>query len=84
LLKYSSIGFEVFTAMAVKGSLLWNITPYSPLKVNGNFEETHFLYLQDQTRNRLQAVGSKQSSASSWFPAQLGWQQERFFFLGFC
>jgi hypothetical protein len=29
-----AVGFEVLTAVAMKSSILWNITPYSPIKVN--------------------------------------------------
>jgi hypothetical protein len=28
------IGFEVLTVVAKKGSILWDITPCSPLKIN--------------------------------------------------
>jgi hypothetical protein len=39
------IGFEVLTAV-VKISIFWDITPYSPLKVNGRFEEICRLHFQ--------------------------------------
>jgi hypothetical protein len=29
-----TVGFEVLTAVVMKSSSLWNITPHSPLKVN--------------------------------------------------
>jgi hypothetical protein len=28
------LGFEVSTAMAMKSSVFWDVTPYSPLEVN--------------------------------------------------
>jgi hypothetical protein len=33
-------GFEVITAVVKKSSTFWDITPYSPLKVNWRFEGT--------------------------------------------
>jgi hypothetical protein len=32
------IGFEVLTAVVIKSSILWDIMPCSPLKVNRRFE----------------------------------------------
>jgi hypothetical protein len=70
LLKYSGIGFEVLTAMAMKSSLLWDVTPCSPLKVNGRFEETHRLHHQDQRRNQNQTeLCFKLVSYSTWLTA---------------
>jgi hypothetical protein len=31
--------FEVLTAVVMKSTILWDITPCSPLKVNGRFGE---------------------------------------------
>jgi hypothetical protein len=36
----SYVGFEVFTAGDMKRSIFWNITPYSPFKVNRRFGGT--------------------------------------------
>jgi hypothetical protein len=40
------IGFEVLTAVVMKSSIFWVITPCSPLKVNRRFEGTCPFYLQ--------------------------------------
>jgi hypothetical protein len=32
--------FEVLTAVAMKSSIFWNVTPYNPLKLNRCFEGT--------------------------------------------
>jgi hypothetical protein len=37
------VGFEMFTAVIMKSSIFWDITPYSPLKVNRRFGRTHCL-----------------------------------------
>jgi hypothetical protein len=34
------VGFEVLTAVVMKSTVFWDITPCSPLKVNRRFEET--------------------------------------------
>jgi hypothetical protein len=39
------VGFEILTAVVMKGSISWNITPYSPLKVDQRFGGTCRLYL---------------------------------------
>jgi hypothetical protein len=61
---YFNVGFEVLTAMVMKMSILCDITPCSPLKINPGFRGTCRLYLQgrgiSQTRNQHEA-GSKQS-----------------------
>jgi hypothetical protein len=43
------IGSEVLTAMIVKSSIFWDITPCSPLKDNRRFRGTYRLHLQDRT-----------------------------------
>jgi hypothetical protein len=40
------LGFEVLTAIIMKSSVFWDITPYSPLKVNQIFGEIYRLHLQ--------------------------------------
>jgi hypothetical protein len=32
-----NVGFEVLTAVVMKGTIFWDITPCSPLKVNRHF-----------------------------------------------
>jgi hypothetical protein len=59
-------GFEVPTAVVMKSSLFWDITPFSPLKVNRRSGETRRLHLQgrriSQARTRIKA-GGKESLA---------------------
>jgi hypothetical protein len=40
------VGFEVFTAVVIKSTVFWDITPCSPLKVNRRFGGTYSLYLE--------------------------------------
>jgi hypothetical protein len=42
------VGFEVVLAVVMKSYILWDITPYSPLKVNGSLGETCRFHLQGQ------------------------------------
>jgi hypothetical protein len=57
-----------------RNSVFWDITPYSPVKVNWHFRVTYCLQLQgwrvSQARNQ-QEWGSKQSSTLCWFLAWL-------------
>jgi hypothetical protein len=39
-------GFEVLTAVVMKSTIFWNITPCSPLKVNRRYIGTYRLHLQ--------------------------------------
>jgi hypothetical protein len=63
------VGSEVLTAVVMNSSLLWDITPCSPLKVNQRFEGTCRLHLQgpriSRTRNQR---GS--NLLSRWFIAR--------------
>jgi hypothetical protein len=38
--------FEVLTAVLMKSTIFWDITPCSPLKINGRFGGTYRLHLQ--------------------------------------
>jgi hypothetical protein len=40
------IGFEVLTALDMKSSVFWDITPCSLVKVGGRFGGRYRLYLQ--------------------------------------
>jgi hypothetical protein len=42
-MKYNCGGFEVRTAMAVKSSVIWYITPCSPVEVKRRFGGTYRL-----------------------------------------
>jgi hypothetical protein len=50
------IGFEVLTAVVMKNTTFWDITPCSPLSVNRHFGGTYRLHLQGRktssTRNQ--------------------------------
>jgi hypothetical protein len=48
---YYYVGFEVFPAVVVKSTVLWDITPCSPLSVNRRFGGTYHLYLQGRKNN---------------------------------
>jgi uncharacterized membrane protein len=58
--KFWYIGFEVITAVTIKGSVFWDITPCSPLKVRVYFGRTYRTHLQvlrlKQTRNNKNLV----------------------------
>jgi hypothetical protein len=53
---WENVGFEVITAVVIKSSSFWDITPCSPLKVNRHFGGTCRLHLQGgrirQARNQ--------------------------------
>jgi hypothetical protein len=40
------VGFEVFTAVVMKSTIIWDMTPCSPLSFNRRFGGTHRLHLQ--------------------------------------
>jgi hypothetical protein len=46
-----------------KSSIFWNITPYSPLKVNRNFGGTYLLHLQG--RRKCRARNQRESRLTS-------------------
>jgi hypothetical protein len=46
LMKYDIVGFEVLTAVVMKSTIFWDITPCSPLSVNQRFGVTYYLHLQ--------------------------------------
>jgi hypothetical protein len=62
---------EVLSAVVMKISIFWDITPCGPLKVSHRFGVTHHLQLQarkiSQARNRHEA-GSRQSEGSKLVP----------------
>jgi hypothetical protein len=60
------LGFEVLAAVVIKSSILWDITPCSPLKVNRRFGETYRLHLLGR---RISQTRKKQKSACFLLPA---------------
>jgi hypothetical protein len=59
------LGFEVLTAVVMKSSIFWDITPYVPFKINRHFGGTCSFHRQgrriSQARNQHEE-DSKQSS----------------------
>jgi hypothetical protein len=57
--KNNSVEFEFLTAVVMKNSVFWDITPCSPLEVNKRFGRTYRLHLQcrgvSQGRNQPEA-----------------------------
>jgi hypothetical protein len=55
------LGCKVLTAVVMKSSVFWDITPFSPLKVNRRFGGTRRLHVQgrriSQARNQRKAGG---------------------------
>jgi hypothetical protein len=51
-LAYLRVGFEFLTAVVMKSSIFWDITPCSPLKVNWRFGGTCRLHLQGRKISR--------------------------------
>jgi hypothetical protein len=50
--EYESVGFEVLTAVVMKSTILWHITPCSPLSVNRFFGRIYRLHVQGR-KNKL-------------------------------
>jgi hypothetical protein len=67
-----SVGFEVLTVVVMKNSVIWDITPCSPLKVNRRFRGTSRVHLQgrriSEARNQCEA-GGKQVSCLAYSSA---------------
>jgi hypothetical protein len=55
---------EILTAVTMRSSIFWDITPCSPLKVNRRFGGTHRLHLQGRT-NRAKKPAWKQVASRS-------------------
>jgi hypothetical protein len=60
------VGFEVLTAVVMKSTLFWDITPYSLLKVNRRFGETYRLHLQV-----WRIIRARNQRESGWFLTRL-------------
>jgi hypothetical protein len=61
-------GFEVLTAVVMKSSVFWDITPYNPLKVNRCFRGTCGLHFQG--RRKRQARNQREEAERVYFSAQ--------------
>jgi hypothetical protein len=51
------VGFEVLTAVVIKSTTFWDITPCSPLKANQCFGGTYRLHLQGTIRREIYQRG---------------------------
>jgi hypothetical protein len=60
------VGFEVYTAVAMKSSIFWDTTPCSPLKVNRRFGGTCRVHVQGR-----RICSSACYLPSRWFFARL-------------
>jgi hypothetical protein len=59
-----NVGFEALSAVIMKSSVFWDITPYSPLKANRRFGGTCRLQLQGQGIS--QARNQRESRLRPW------------------
>jgi hypothetical protein len=46
----NNVGFEVFTAVAMKNAVFWDVTPYGFI-INGRFGGTYLFFLQGRRNN---------------------------------
>jgi hypothetical protein len=72
-----SVGFQVLTAVVMKSSIFWDITPYSPLKVNRRFGVTGCLHLQGRRIN--QAINQREADFSVYYLLHAGFLLGLFF-----
>jgi hypothetical protein len=75
---FTCLGFEVLTAVVMKSTIFWDITPRSPLSVNRRFAGTYRLHLQGRKNKLSKKPAWKQLAhysachlRSRWFLAQL-------------
>jgi hypothetical protein len=63
-----TLGFEVFTAVVMKGIIFWDVTPCSLLSCNRRFGGTYRLHLQGRRNNfsKNQRVSSKHVARRRW------------------
>jgi hypothetical protein len=58
--RYYFVGFEVLTAVVMKSTIFWDITPCSPLSVNRRFGGTYLLHLRCRKNKLSKKPGRKQ------------------------
>jgi hypothetical protein len=58
------VGFEVLTAVGMKSTIFWDVTPCSPLRVNRRFGGTCRLRLQGRINNFSKKPASKQVAST--------------------
>jgi hypothetical protein len=75
VISYQIVGFEVLTAVVMKSTNFWDISPCSPLKVNRRFGRTYRLHLQGRiSRARYQRDNRWQAEChllSRWYLVRL-------------
>jgi hypothetical protein len=64
----SYVGFEVFTAVVMKGINFWDMTPCSLLSFNRRFGGKYRLHLQGR-RNRFSKTSKQAGGKQSYFKA---------------
>jgi hypothetical protein len=64
-LQKAFVGCEILTAVVMKSSIFWDITPCSPLKVNWRFGGTCRLHLQGQR------ISKARNKRERWWQAKL-------------
>jgi hypothetical protein len=55
--KINSVRFEVFTAVAMKNAVFWDVTPCGPCK-NRRFAGTYLLHIQGEKNRRARNLSS--------------------------
>jgi hypothetical protein len=64
-MKNCHVGFEVLTAVIMKSTIFWDITPCSSLSVNRRFGGTYRLHLQGQKIRRARNMHLHQATTTS-------------------
>jgi hypothetical protein len=62
------VGFEVLTAVVMKSSIVWDITPCSPLKVNRRFGGTCCLHLHGRRISQASRAKQLQRTTRRYIP----------------
>jgi hypothetical protein len=61
------VGSEVLTAVVMRSSIFWHITPCSPLKINRRFEGICVFHLQSQRIIQARNQGKTDSNLATCF-----------------
>jgi hypothetical protein len=61
------VGIEVLTAVIMKSTIFWDITPCSPLSVNRRFAGTYRLHLHGQRNNFSKVWGSHRDGYEHYY-----------------
>jgi hypothetical protein len=66
---FEFVGFEVLKAVVIKSTIVWDITPCSPLKVNRSFGVTYRLHLQGRRISQERNQMASRALLATWFHA---------------